>query len=310
MQSVQIPDRKQIVEKAKGAFVGLAIGDALGATTEFMTPEEIKLQYGVHKQIIGKGWLYLKAGQVTDDTEMSMCIGRAIQKSQGWNLTAVAEEFADWVKGRPVDVGSTCARGIRNYILHQTLEAKPSRWSAGNGALMRMLPVALYTLGNENFLAQYVVEQAHLTHNNPLSDAACIFFGRLLHEAMMGATLSQLLIHTNDFVDEHPDFVYHPYPGKSSAYVVDTVQTVFHFLYSTTTFEECLIGTVNQGGDADTTGALVGMLAGAVYGVEGIPKRWLKRLDSRVYSEVNELSEYLVDHSPALLRLRNESEIT
>ena len=300
MQSVQIPYRKQIVEKAKGAFVGLAIGDALGATTEFMTPEEIKLQYGVHKQIIGKGWLYLKAGQVTDDTEMSMCIGRAIQKSQGWNLTAVAEEFADWVKGRPVDVGSTCARGIRNYILHQTLEAKPSRWSAGNGALMRMLPVALYTLGNEDFLAQYVVEQAHLTHNNPLSDAACIFFGRLLHEAMMGATLSQLLLHTNDFVDEHPDFVYHPYPGKSSAYVVDTVQTVFHFLYSTTTFEECLIGTVNQGGDADTTGALVGMLAGAVYGVEGIPKRWLKRLDSRVYSEVNELSEYLVDHSPAL----------
>ena len=83
MQSVQIPDRKQIVEKAKGAFVGLAVGDALGATTEFMTPEEIKLQYGVHKQIIGKGWLYLKAGQVTDDTEMSMCIGRAIQKVPG-----------------------------------------------------------------------------------------------------------------------------------------------------------------------------------------------------------------------------------
>ncbi|MGM0655568.1 MAG: ADP-ribosylglycohydrolase family protein, partial [Thermodesulfobacteriota bacterium] len=88
MQSLRIPDRKQIVEKAKGAFLGLAIGDALGATTEFMTPEEIKLQYGVHKQIIGKGWLYLKAGQVTDDTEMSMCIGRAIRKSQGWDLTA------------------------------------------------------------------------------------------------------------------------------------------------------------------------------------------------------------------------------
>lgn len=305
MQSIRIPDRKQVVEKAKGAFVGLAVGDALGATTEFMTPEEIKLQYGVHKQIIGKGWLYLKAGQVTDDTEMSICIGRAIRNSQGWNLTAVADEFANWVKGRPIDVGSTCARGIRNYILHQTLEAKPSRWSAGNGALMRMLPVALYTLGNEDFLAQYVVEQAHLTHNNPLSDAACIFFGRLLHEAMMGATLSQLLIHTNDFVDEYPDFVYHPYPGKSSAYVVDTVQTVFHFLFSTTTFEECLIGTVNQGGDADTTGALVGMLAGAVYGVEGIPKRWLKRLNSRVYSEVDELSEYLVDHSPALLQLKD-----
>ncbi|WP_035238048.1 ADP-ribosyl-[dinitrogen reductase] hydrolase [Desulfobacter vibrioformis] len=301
MQSVRVPDRNQIVEKAKGAFVGLAVGDALGATTEFMTPGEIKLQYGVHKQIIGKGWLYLKAGQVTDDTEMSVCIGRAIQKSQGWNLCAVAEEFADWMRGRPVDVGSTCARGIRNYILHQTLEAAPSRWSAGNGALMRMLPVALYTLGNDASLARYVVEQAHLTHNNPLSDTACIFFGRLLHEAMMGASLGQLRIHTDEFVAKHPDFAYQPYPGKSSAYVVDTVQTVFHFLFSTATFEACLIGTVNQGGDADTTGALAGMLAGAVYGVEGIPKRWLKRLDSRVYSEVSELSEYLVDHSPVLL---------
>lgn len=307
MQSVRIPDRKQIVDKAKGAFVGLAIGDALGATTEFMTPQEIKLQYGVHQQIIGKGWLYLKAGQVTDDTEMSICIGRAIQKSKGWNLSAVAEEFADWVKGRPVDVGSTCARGIRNYILHQTLEVKPSRWSAGNGALMRMLPVALYTLGNEESLAQYVVEQAHLTHNNPLSDTACIFFGRLLHEAMMGAELGlgPLLMHTKSFVNEHPDFCYDPYPGKSSAFVVDTVQTVFHFLFSTDNFEDCLIGTVNQGGDADTTGALAGMLAGAVYGVEGIPKRWLKRLDSRVYSEVDELSEYLVNHSPALLSLKD-----
>lgn len=302
MHSIQISDRKQIVDKAKGAFVGLAVGDALGATCEFMTPREIKHRYGVHNQIIGKGWLYLKAGQVTDDTEMSICIGRAIRDSQGWDLRAVAEEFADWARGRPVDIGSTCARGIRNYTIHKTLEAAPSRWSAGNGALMRMLPVALYTLGNEELLARYVVEQAHLTHNNPLSDTACIFFGRLLHEAMMGASLNQLRIHTDHFVEEHPEFGYHPYPGKSSAFVVETVQTVFHFLFSTATFEDCLIGTVNQGGDADTTGALAGMLAGAVYGIEGMPKRWLKRLDSRVYSEVDALSEYLVNHSPALLR--------
>nr|WP_319495639.1 ADP-ribosyl-[dinitrogen reductase] hydrolase [uncultured Desulfobacter sp.] len=302
MQSVRIPDRKQIVEKAKGAFVGLAIGDALGATTEFMTPEEIKVQYGVHKQIIGKGWLYLKPGQVTDDTQMSVCIGRAIQKANGWNLTAVADEFAEWVGGRPIDVGSTCARGIRNYILHQTLEVKPSRWSAGNGALMRMLPVALYTLANKDLLAQYVVEQAHITHNNPLSDAACIFFGRLLHETMMGGELfGELFALTKEFVNEYPEFSYVPYPGKSSAYVVDTVQTVFHFLFTTDNFEDCLVGTVNQGGDADTTGALVGMLAGAVYGVNGIPKRWLKRLDPFVYTEVEALAQYLVERSPALV---------
>ncbi len=297
MQTVQTPDWEQIIDKARGAFIGLAVGDALGATTEFMSPQEIKAQYGVHKQMIGKGWLYLKPGQVTDDTEMSICIGQAIQKSQGWNLIAVAEAFADWMKGRPVDIGSTCARGIRNYILHQTLEMPPSRWSAGNGALMRMLPVALYTLGNKASLDRYAVEQAHLTHNNPLSDAACIFFGHLVQKAIMGETLNTLRTLSNEFMVKFPDFDYDIYPGKSSAYVVETVQTVFHFLFSTTTFEACLIGTVNQGGDADTTGALVGMVAGAIYGVDGIPKRWMKRLDPQVYSEVCELAEYLVKHS-------------
>ena len=298
MKSVLHLVREQVAERAKGAFVGLAVGDALGATVEFMSAREIKLQYGVHKQIIGKGWLYLKAGQVTDDTEMSICIGRAIQKAGGWDLTAVADEFSAWVTGRPVDVGSTCARGIRNYIINQSLEVAKSRWGAGNGALMRMLPVALYTLKNSDLLAEYVVEQAHITHNNPLSDAACIFFGRLVHQALTGASLGELQESAGDFVTEHPEFGYQPYPGKSSAFVVETVQTVFHFLFSTATFEDCLVGTVNQGGDADTTGALAGMLAGAVYGIEGIPKRWLKRLDTRIYSEVTALSQYLVAHSP------------
>ncbi|MBI9090945.1 MAG: ADP-ribosyl-[dinitrogen reductase] hydrolase [Desulfobacterium sp.] len=298
MKNVQRPDWKDIVDKARAAFMGVALGDALGATTEFMTAREIKVQFGVHNQIIGKGWLYLKPGQVTDDTEMSVQMGRAIRNSGRWHLAAIADGFADWMKGRPVDIGATCARGIRNYIVHHSLEVPPSPWDAGNGALMRMVPVALYTLGDEECLDRYAVEQAHLTHNNPLSDAACIFFGRLVHNAVMGATLDQLRNLADDFVAQHPVFAYQPYPGNSSAYVADTVQTVFHFLFSTTTFEECLINTVNQGGDADTTGALAGMLAGALYGVRGLPKRWVKRLDPRVSSEVPGLAEYLVNHSP------------
>ncbi|MCP4118006.1 MAG: ADP-ribosyl-[dinitrogen reductase] hydrolase [Desulfobacteraceae bacterium] len=298
MKIVQKPDWDEIVDKARAAFMGVALGDALGATTEFMTPREIQVQFGVHDRIIGKGWLYLKPGQVTDDTEMSVCIGRAIRLSKGWHLPAIADAFAGWMKSRPVDIGSTCARGIRNYIVHHSLEVPPSRWSAGNGALMRMVPVALYTLGDGDLLGRYAVEQAHLTHNNPLSDAACIFWGRLVHRAVMGATLNQLRLLADDFVAQHPVFGYQPYPGNSSAYVVDTVQTVFHFLFSSAGFEECLVRTVNQGGDADTTGALAGMLAGALYGGRGLPKQWVKRLDSRVHSEVSELAEYLVTHSP------------
>ena len=298
MKNIEAPDWEEVIDKAKAAFMGVALGDALGATTEFMTSREIKVKFGVHKQIIGKGWLYLKPGQVTDDTEMSIWMGRAIQNSGGWNLSAIAEGFAHWMRSRPVDIGSTCSRGIKNYIVHNRLEVPPSPWDAGNGALMRMVPVALYSLGDKEILARYAVEQAHLTHNNPLSDAACIFFGHLVHRAIMGATRNQLRYLVDKFVMAHPKFRYHPYPQNSSAYVVDTVQTVFHFLFSTQTFEECLVGTVNQGGDADTTGALAGMLAGALYGGRQIPKRWLKCLDPKVSSEVPLLAEHLVNHSP------------
>ena len=308
MEKVQEPEWNEIKDRARAAFMGVALGDALGATTEFMTPREIQVQLGVHDRIIGKGWLYLKPGQVTDDTEMSVCIGRAIRQSKGWHLPAIADAFAGWMKGRPVDIGATCARGIRNYIVHQSLEVPPSRWSAGNGALMRMAPVALYTLGDEKRLGRYAVEQAHLTHNNALSDAACIFFGRLVHRAVMGATFGVLRLLADDFVAQHPVFRYQPYPGNSSAYVVDTVQTVFHFLFSTNRFEECLVRTVNQGGDADTTGALAGMLAGALYGVRGLPKRWVKRLDPKVNSDVSELADYLVSHSPLSRALKNNNQ--
>ena len=71
-----------VLDRALGAYLGFAIGDALGATVEFMTPREIAAEYGVHSRMIGGGWLKLKPGQVTDDTEMALCIGRAILRAQ------------------------------------------------------------------------------------------------------------------------------------------------------------------------------------------------------------------------------------
>ncbi|MDP2804662.1 MAG: ADP-ribosylglycohydrolase family protein, partial [Gallionellaceae bacterium] len=59
-------------DRATAAYLGLAIGDALGSTVEFMTPREIALQYGTHNTLRGGGWLHLKPGQVTDDTTMSL----------------------------------------------------------------------------------------------------------------------------------------------------------------------------------------------------------------------------------------------
>ena len=75
--------RDDISDRARAAFIGMAVGDALGATVEFMTATEIASKYGTFRDIIGGGWLRLKPGQVTDDTEMALCIGRAIIKKSG-----------------------------------------------------------------------------------------------------------------------------------------------------------------------------------------------------------------------------------
>ncbi|NIN37143.1 MAG: ADP-ribosyl-[dinitrogen reductase] hydrolase, partial [Gammaproteobacteria bacterium] len=79
-----------VVNRARAAYLGLAIGDALGATTEFMTPGEIRAKYKVHHKIIGGGWLYLKPGQVTDDTEMSLALGKAVLMAGRWDLKGIA----------------------------------------------------------------------------------------------------------------------------------------------------------------------------------------------------------------------------
>lgn len=290
----------EIIQRAQAAFLGLAIGDALGATTEFMTPGEIRAQYKVHRKIVGGGWLGLKPGQVTDDTDMSLCIARALLSSGRWDLPGIAQQFARWMKGNPPDVGATCRRGIRDFMLKGQLETPPNDWDAGNGAVMRMAPVALFCLGDEALLAERALQQAHLTHNHPLSDAACVSVGQLVQKAVLGASRQQLHGCCRQLIALYPNFRFDPYRGNASAYVVDTLQTVFHYLFTTASFEECLVGVVNQGGDADTTGAIAGMIAGAFYGLEGIPAGWRRKLSPAVSDEVLAAASALVQFSPAL----------
>jgi ADP-ribosyl-[dinitrogen reductase] hydrolase len=291
-------DEAAILSRARGAFLGVAVGDALGATTEFMTPCEIRAKFGVHRKIVGGGWLHLKPGKVTDDTEMSLCLARVILQNGGWDLKAAAEAFLVWMRSKPVDIGSTVRRGIRDYLLKGQLQTPPNDFDAGNGAVMRMLPVALFTLGDDDSLKDLVVAQAHLTHNHPLSDAACITVGRMVQAALLGADRFALHALARQLVAQHPAFRFKDYSGRASGYVVETMQTVLHFLFTTGSFEECLVGVVNQGGDADTTGAIAGMIAGALFGEAAIPAQWLKRLDPQVLREVAAVAEELIRLSP------------
>lgn len=292
------PDLDDVRARARAAFLGLAVGDALGATVEFLEPGEIRERYGVHRHLVGGGWLHLRPGAVTDDTEMSLCIARAVTEHRAWSRRAVAERFARWLKGRPADVGNTCRRGIRSYILDGTLEVPPAAGDAGNGAAMRMLPVALFTLGDPGQLRRLAVEQAHLTHNHPLSDAACVAIGTLVQLACLGRPVAELRRAAEELAAQHPVFRWEPYRGLATGYVVDTLQTVFHHLFTATALEQTLVAIVNQGGDADTTGAIAGMIAGARYGLEAFPRRWTRRMDRRLVADLFALADALVALSP------------
>ncbi len=287
-----------LLQRSRASFLGLALGDALGATTEFMTPAEIKSLYKVHNKMRGGGWLGVKPGQVTDDTEMSLAIAQAIDTAGSWDLQGIAENFLAWMRSKPIDIGSTVRKGIVSYRRKGTLEMPVNDWDAGNGALMRMVPVIIFSLGDEQFFQQCSIEQAHLTHNHPLSDAACLCVGAMVQAALLGADRFELHAMARQLVDEYPNFQFTKYRGQASGYVVDTVQTVFHYFFTTASFEECLTGVVNQGGDADTTGAIAGMLAGAFYGFKSLPLHWLRKLDRKVNNEIEGLVPRLLSLSP------------
>jgi ADP-ribosyl-[dinitrogen reductase] hydrolase len=176
-----------------------------------------------------------------------------------------------------------------------------------------LLPVALCTLGDEGATQRFIVEQAHITHNHPYSDLACQTLARMVQLAVLGHSKLRLLAEARKMVATCPVFAYTPYPGNATGYVVDTIQTVFHYFFRSRDFEGCLIDTVNAGGDADTNGAIVGMLAGAYYGSEGHPKRWLRKMNPVLLAELSTLATTLVDRSPLLageLRVINAPDST
>ncbi len=291
------PERSAQSEHAVAAYVGLAIGDALGATVEFMTPNEIRVQYKVHEDITGGGWLRLKAGQVTDDTTMSLALGEAILQKGRVDAHAAAEAFDAWMRAKPVDIGNTVRRNLVTWRQSGNPEAPLSPHDAGNGAAMRLLPVALACYGQppeSTILASRA--QAHVTHHNALSDAACETLIFMVQDFLAGRDAIEVeRERAGRLVEKFPVFAWDRKRSENpSGYIVDTIQAVFQSLFTTECFEDCLIDVVNRGGDADTTGAIAGMLAGARYGLAAIPQRWLRGLDELTRVRCEKQAEALI----------------
>ncbi len=125
-----------------------------------------------------------------------------------------------------------------------------------------------------------------MTHNNALSDAGTECVIEMLHAAFRGEGLEGMEARAGRLVAEWPQFEYGGRVVENpSGYIVDTLQAVFQGLFAGGGFEETVVGVVNRGGDADTTGGIVGMLAGALWGVGGVPRRWVRGLEAGVVEE-------------------------
>jgi ADP-ribosyl-[dinitrogen reductase] hydrolase len=287
--------------RAVGAYLGLAVGDALGATVEFMTPREIQARHGVHKDIAGGGWLNLKPGQVTDDTEMSLALGSSILENGGLSARAAAKAFSDWMASKPVDMGHTVRRGVARFRRTGETEVPESETDGGNGACMRTLPVALAGLGAPPADVDEAVKlQAHITHNNPLSDAGTSCVVRMVQAAIFGvAKVGRLRPHADTLARKRAAFAFDGRREENpSGFIVHTLRAVFQAMFAHDDFEAIMIDVVNRGGDADTTGAIAGMIVGAVYGPDEIPVRWLAALDPQVFRACEEQAIGLIERSP------------
>lgn len=272
--------KEEFKDKVFGALYGFAIGDAMGATTEFMSEQEIKSKYGRVTDIVGGGWLNLESGQVTDDTQMSMCVAEAIMESAtdfGFK-SSVRDKFIRWYKSNPPDVGNQCAKGIQMLMAGKRIpytdnDTAMSQRGLGNGGLMRAMPCALMHKKDWNLI------QNNMTH----PDWLCVTCLEMYHKCMVNL----LTFSDGDLIFKPVNELLTP-----TGHVFHTLSNASYWA-GRSNFELCMLGAVNRGGDADTISAIAGSLAGAKFGFEAIPKRWIEQLDNQVKEQLNKFANFI-----------------
>lgn len=272
--------------KVLGSLLGFAIGDAMGATTEFMSQGEIHRKYGEVKDIIGGGWLNLKAGEVTDDTQMMTIVAKARMKNVELFTQSCCSGFVDWLSKGPKDVGGACRAAILQggrkspdewMRLSMERQEAHQRLDLGNGAVMRALFLAL---NNEPSLA---VHQGRLTHNNPTSDMYIRDYCYAVHMALSTPTMW-------DGDKGHLRLM------EPTGHVKNSVNNAIFWSFNALNFREAILGPVNHGGDADTIAALTGGIAGAHFGANHIPKKWIDALDPRTVKDLQDMADWLMEN--------------
>lgn len=301
-------DREALRDRYRGALVGSAVGDALGATLEFMSQADIARQYGQLRDIVGGGWLQLPKGEVTDDTQMALCIARSLAQRGRFDGDDIAARFVEWYRSNPPDIGNTTrdalvrlASGVPWQEAGQQTHAKMRPRDASNGSVMRCAPVALYTRVDPEANACHSADLSRITHANPLCIAGCVALNAGIAALLTDPDCDGLAAALNATDDEIVRASLIAVPEQTAdtldagGYVLATLQSSFWALTTNDTLEEAIVTAANLGDDADTTGAVTGALAGARWGYGAIPERWLGVLRGR--EELMTLADRLLDLS-------------
>lgn len=276
-------------DRAVGALLGLAVGDAIGTTLEFAPRDSRPPLTGM----TGGGPFALAPGQWTDDTAMALCLAQSLLHCGGLDEADLMARFCRWWRegensctGRCFDIGNATQSALARF--ERTGEARaglafPS--AAGNGSLMRLAPVALRWHRDRDGAAAAAHAQSLTTHGSGTAAEACAYFCHLLLDAIEGRPVAEVIaprdwsgdpqiraIAQGTWRMKDRDAI------PSSGYVVHTLEAALWSVARARDFRDAVLTAANLGGDADTVAAVAGQLSGALWGASAIPEEWRTRL--------------------------------
>ena len=280
-------------DRYRGCLLGLAVGDALGTTLEFKSPGSFE----PIDDMVGGGPFNLVPGEWTDDTSMALCLAESLVSCQGMDLADQMQRYRRWYRegylsstGICFDIGNTVRSALHRF--EQTgdpISGSTDPYSAGNGSIMRLAPVAMFFVKDMQASIKNSAKSSLTTHGTRTAVDACRYFGSLVTGALNGIGKDTLLSEEYFSDDEHlareiAEIARGSFKEKEppeimgTGYVVKSLEAALWAFNHSDSFESGCLMAVNLGDDADTTGAVYGQIAGAYYGEAGLPENWLAQI--------------------------------
>lgn len=301
-KSTRLVDQMNDINNCRGAFIGLAVGDALGTTNEFKTQDEATIL----TTIVGGGPFDLVAGQWTDDTSMALCLAESIIE-HGFDLKDQLDRYVMWLEdgymsctGTCFDIGSATYSALNNFKkTGDVFSGSTKHRSSGNGNIMRLAPVVIRYAHDLQKCVSAAEMQSVTTHGTLECKEAAALMAEImfkcinsninvLEDSVFGTFRSPRVQSINLGEYKHKTF---DEVWTQGGYVVATLEFALWCFYNTTNFRDCVLLAANSGGDADTNAAVAGQIAGAYYGYEAIPTEFRNRIywDQRILAYSDKL---------------------